>query len=488
MSLNWKEIELILSELTLNNSQIQKIVQLNLTTLVFHLYHPTSGRFSLCTAFGPQDSRIHRTASKTGPKPHQKTEAQKKLQRFTQFLRAHIQGGRIVKAEHLEHSRIVRFTIKQEDTIYFMYCRLWGTASNCIITNEDNLILEAMFRKPRKKEISGEYINLSCLKTPGIDQDAYTVRPYDTAKFSTFNEFISWYYENRTHDEELSQLQKEAMSVFQHQLLQIQTYEASLSKKLLEVSSFEALKETGDLLAGNLYRVKPRESWISVEDYINNNRIVKIALDPSLSPGENVENYYKRYHKAKGAYEHIHQELLRLQNSRKELKEYQHLLFETDSDINEKMELLKQFLRSRQQQTESLEKKQLSPGLRFTSGMFTILVGRTAKENDELLRKWTRGNDYWLHTRDVPGGYVFIKFIAGKTVPLETILDAGNLALFFSKARASGKAELYQTQVKYLRRAKEGPLGKVLPTHEKNLSIILDQKRVDRLLKGETHE
>jgi len=89
-----------------------------------------------------------------------------------------------------------------------------------------------------------------------------------------------------------------------------------------------------------------------------------------------------------------------------------------------------------------------------------------------------------MHTRDYPGGYVFIKAKKDKTIPLETMLDAGNLAINFSKAKSSGKADLYFTQVKYLRRAKNGPLGLVLPTHEKNITVQLEQKRLDRLFKG----
>ncbi|MDY4611956.1 MAG: hypothetical protein SPD11_15210, partial [Sphaerochaetaceae bacterium] len=60
-----------------------------------------------------------------------------------------------------------------------------------------------------------------------------------------------------------------------------------------------------------------------------------------------------------------------------------------------------------------------------------------------------------------------------------------NLALVFSKAKNAGKADLYYTQVKYLRRAKDGKTGLVLPTQEKNLAIQLDEKRLARLLSGE---
>lgn len=88
-----------------------------------------------------------------------------------------------------------------------------------------------------------------------------------------------------------------------------------------------------------------------------------------------------------------------------------------------------------------------------------------------------------MHTRDFPGGYVFIKNQKDKTIPLEVILDAANLAILYSKAKNAGVADLYYTQVKYLRRAKNGPLGLVLPTNEKNLHVTLDDKRVSNLFK-----
>jgi len=93
-----------------------------------------------------------------------------------------------------------------------------------------------------------------------------------------------------------------------------------------------------------------------------------------------------------------------------------------------------------------------------------------------------RGNDTWLHARDVPGAYVFIRSLPGKSVPLEALLDAANLALHYSKARGSGKGDVYYTQVKYLRRARGGAPGLVLPTQEKNLQVRLDPQRLARLL------
>jgi predicted ribosome quality control (RQC) complex YloA/Tae2 family protein len=57
-------------------------------------------------------------------------------------------------------------------------------------------------------------------------------------------------------------------------------------------------------------------------------------------------------------------------------------------------------------------------------------------------------------------------------------LDAGNLAIFYSKGRNNGEGDLFYTSVKHLRRVKDGPKGLVIPTQEKNLHIKVDEKRL----------
>jgi predicted ribosome quality control (RQC) complex YloA/Tae2 family protein len=121
------------------------------------------------------------------------------------------------------------------------------------------------------------------------------------------------------------------------------------------------------------------------------------------------------------------------------------------------------------------------PGLSFRRDEWLIIVGRDAAENDDLLRHHVKGNDLWLHARDYSGSYVFIKQRSGKSYPLDILLDAGNLAVFYSKGRNNGEAGLFYTPVKFLRRAKNGPKGLVIPTQEKNLHIKIDEKRLKEL-------
>ena len=87
----------------------------------------------------------------------------------------------------------------------------------------------------------------------------------------------------------------------------------------------------------------------------------------------------------------------------------------------------------------------------------------------------------WLHVRDYPGGYVFIKCRKDKSIPLNILLDGANLALLYSGKKYKDKADIIYTEVKNLRTVKGGKEGLVLAQNEKNLFITYDEDRIAKL-------
>ncbi len=84
MSLNWKEIDLILNELDLTDALIQKIRQPDFKSLLLDLYKPGNS-FPLLINLSQGNVRLHKL---TGNMPGKVT-----LQRFAQFLRSAIRPG-----------------------------------------------------------------------------------------------------------------------------------------------------------------------------------------------------------------------------------------------------------------------------------------------------------------------------------------------------------------------------------------------------------
>lgn len=109
-----------------------------------------------------------------------------------------------------------------------------------------------------------------------------------------------------------------------------------------------------------------------------------------------------------------------------------------------------------------------------------ILAGRSKDENLELTFKHARGNDVWLHVRGRPGAHVIVPLQPGKSAPLETLLDAATLAIYYSGGEKWGKTEVDYTYKKYVRRIKDSTEASY--TNNKTLLLEPEPARIKRLL------
>ncbi len=480
MSLNCNEINLILSELNLQGAFIQDIIQPGFDTIAFYTYKNGAAKTILiCTANGA--CRLNETRRKI-PK-------NKKPLRFMEFLKSKIKGAKILSCEQINFDRIIKMELAHSDEEFTMYIRLWSANSNVILCDKNDNILDAMFRRPQKNEITGGKFFLpeqkKDLQIESISEK-FPIREFSELRnfFSeknqdfdqiSFNQKIDiWYAEHATSLSREALLEKAKKWYETHHSRQCAALER-LEQKRTDFSASAEKKHFGDLILANAHLLSESDSkdFLECEDY-ETGEIARIKIDPKKSAQENAADFYALYKKELSGAESLKTEI---ELAKKKIASLEKLYQEILAEKNPMR--IEQLLR--QSSTPKQKQKKSHPGIDYTVNGWYILVGRDADENDELLRHYVRGNDMWLHTRDTPGGYVFIKCRAGKTIPLDILLDAGNLALYFSKARSAGKADLYYTEVKYLRRAKNGPKGLVIPTHEKNLNVVLDKNRLARL-------
>ncbi len=109
-----------------------------------------------------------------------------------------------------------------------------------------------------------------------------------------------------------------------------------------------------------------------------------------------------------------------------------------------------------------------------------ILVGRSRDENLELTFKHARGNDVWMHLRGRPGSHILIPTQTGKSVALETLLDAAVLTIYYSGGEKWGKTEVDYVFKKYVKRVKDSTEASY--THNRTLLVEPDSARLKRLL------
>jgi len=486
MSLNWKEINIILDELSLEGAQIQSVVQSTYDVIILSLHN--KGRTKqVLVSLSPGACRIHETFRAP-------VKSDKPL-RFAQFLSSRIVNGWVTEVRQLGRDRIIRITVKRAKprtdnprdekkySEYKMYIRLWSNAANFIVTGEDGIVLDAMRRLPKRGEVTGKPFSADSVLIPAQinERDQKNGKPereYEARNLpgsGSFNEKIDEYYAARGGPLSLDALKEQARRNCEGSLGRINAALARLREKESSFSNADRFKHCGDLILSNIASIKTGDKWLDVQE---ENEIIRIELDESSSPAAMAGKYYEQYRKAKNGLAEIQREIAEGEQELIEVTEKLNRLLNESNPL-----VLAKLLKTGGVSVSAkLSKKEKArPGLSFKRGDWLILVGRDASENDELLRRYVKGNDMWLHARDYHGSYVFIKQRAGKTVPLDILLDAGNLAFFYSKGRNNREGDLFYTHVKYLRRAKDGPKGMVIPTQEKNLRVKLDDKRLRAL-------
>jgi Predicted RNA-binding protein homologous to eukaryotic snRNP len=243
--------------------------------------------------------------------------------------------------------------------------------------------------------------------------------------------------------------------------------------ELEKCSERETLRISGDLINANLYKLQRGAVSAELENFYEESLpVVKIKLDPTLSPSQNAQKYYKAYHKARTAQEML---TVQIKQAQEELA-YIDSVFEelsraaTERDLSEiRAELMEQgYIRA----PKGKQKQAASLGpLEFTSSDgFPILVGRNNRQNDRLTLKQANKHDIWFHTKNIPGSHTIL-LTEGRN-PTETALyEAAMLAAFHSRGRDSSQVPVDYTEVKNVSKPQGAKPGMVIYGSNKTLYV-----------------
>lgn len=94
---------------------------------------------------------------------------------------------------------------------------------------------------------------------------------------------------------------------------------------------------------------------------------------------------------------------------------------------------------------------------------FEVLVGKGARENDELTFRVAAPHDLWLHAAGYAGSHVVVRNPERLAeIPREVVERAAQLAAWHSKAReARGKVEVHLCRAADVRKPRGSPPGRV---------------------------
>ncbi|MGD1842656.1 MAG: NFACT RNA binding domain-containing protein [Thermonemataceae bacterium] len=266
----------------------------------------------------------------------------------------------------------------------------------------------------------------------------------------------------------ITQLDKEkatALKKLERLKKRAQNYIKKTSAKLKEIENSTHFEEMANILMANLHQIPAQAKSVELHDFYKEAPI-QIKLKPDLSPQKNAELYYKKAKNAK-----IEVEVLQRNLEEKE-ETYQSLLQHIAAvEAFEHLRPLRKYLKAHLKDYEENRDEVSALFKRFELQVFTILIGKNAKNNDLLTQRYTYKEDLWLHAKDVSGSHVVIKYQSGKSFPKEVIEKAAQLAGYYSKRKNDSLCPVIVTPKKFVRKPKGLADGQVVVEKEEVMMV-----------------
>jgi predicted ribosome quality control (RQC) complex YloA/Tae2 family protein len=250
------------------------------------------------------------------------------------------------------------------------------------------------------------------------------------------------------------------------------SYISKSGKKLAFIESENNYRQWADLLMANMHMIKTGEKEVTLENFYQENKPVRIPLNPMYSPQKNAERFYQ---KAKNQHKQIKilQEGIQKREQVKSAKEQQLEEIQAATDFNE----LEELLPSAGKKKKVKEKQEVSlPYHHFTVDGYDVLVGKSARHNDILLKQYTNKDDLWLHARNATGSHVIIRQKNKEKIPAPVIEKAARLAAYNSKRKTDSLCPVIVTERKYVRKRKGDKPGAVVVDREE---VIMVEPSID---------
>lgn len=308
-------------------------------------------------------------------------------------------------------------------------------------------------------------------------------RYYITKNYTDSRELLDEFYSERDRIDRMKQRSHDLLKLIVNTSDRISRKLALQKQELSECGEREKLKICGDIINANIYSLsKGMKEAELINFYDENGGTVKVKLDPSLSPVQNAQKYYKEYRKAATAEKKLSELIAQAEQELIYIDSVFDAVLRTsgETELEEIRSELAQQGYIKRRRIKSSNQKPLKPlEYRSTDG-FLILCGRNNIQNDKLTLKTARGNDIWCHTHNIPGSHVVI-ISNGKEIPDSTIEQACMIAAYNSKARESAQVPVDYTQVRYVKKPAGAKPGMVIFENNKTAFITADQDKVSSL-------
>jgi len=460
--MNQEIVQRVVAELraALSDRYLGKIYQLS--PVSFAIDFGLRGEFLLISV-DPANPRLYLTHRRTKDLEKQSLS----LNVFGQAVRSRLSGAHFVSISKDPLDRIVRLTFRRDDSFWRLIIQLTGRTADIFLLDELNRIV-AVLREDAETRMNQVY-----QPPPRPLRDApATLHLNDGPPSAQLDAHFAAIDAARAFDAKA----KTIRSKVSKSLRQQRTLREHLHEDLIRHGDPEEHKRTGDLLLANVATAVRNGSKVRLSDYYAEGApTIEIDVDENRSLQDEAAARFRQYTKAKRAADEIAQRLKQIDretaNLERRLEHLDRIIQERDEAALDSFE--KPAPAPKVQPKKSAKRERKISGVRryLSTDGYEILVGRAARDNDNLTFRVAQPNDLWMHTGDYPGSHVVVRNPTRKEVPHRTIIEAAQLAGRFSQASDDTKVVVHYTERKFLSKPKGAAPGLVRLSRFRSITV-----------------
>ena len=321
------------------------------------------------------------------------------------------------------------------------------------------------------------------LKTPKNKRKIFPYLPYhlNLTKESAdpdINHALAEFYEYQSNQDWVRQKSAQIERLIKNEYKKLTKKIVKLKKQLEQAENSEGYRIQGEILNANLSQVKPGMAEVSLPNYYDNNRPLKIKLDVALSPARNAQKYFTKYKKLRDSIKHVKEQISIAQDNLDYFDSVQTAIDNAEpQDIDQITEELMNQGYLKKPQKPKRKKKITEKNLnkfRISSGK-TVLVGKNNLQNDWLTLKKANKTDIWFHVKNIPGSHVILQSAEATD---EDIRETAEIAAYFSKAKNSAHVQVDYVQDKRVKKPNGAKPGFVIYTGQNSIEVTPEKTRV----------
>ncbi len=421
---------------------------------------------------------------------------------LTSYLRKHLSRARLLRARIRDGDRQLALRFESREGDFELVLCLFGRRSNVYLLDAEDVVRAALrpARDTRPELAVGEKFRSPGRTVPVAGEDRFA----DTED-SGYLAAVEFHYAGEEEERGSDDLARRLLKAIRKEAKNAERRLARVESELAETDEVNDLQRRGELLKSSLAKVETGAAEVTVRDYAKDEDVV-IPLDPTKSPKANMEAIFKRYHKLLRRLTKAGGQLDAAREWRDEIVALQQRVTGlVDSPAGEEVRSALEEVAARPEIARLLDRpvperrdepaatsklppllqnvpRRLLPRRYKSRDDLEIWVGRSDEANDHLSTRLARGKDLFFHLDGAPGSHVILRTEGRPDPPQESVLDACELAVHFSKQKNAGRADVHVVPIKNVKKPKGAKKGLVYVTGGKTVHLRREEARLERVL------